>query len=62
MDKFYVQWRNSFIPQAEKYANMIAGKRPHKKKASDTAVGEWGDKWNRLFHGKMKELTSEAYS
>ncbi len=52
----YEKERNKLIPQAEKYADEVAGKRPKPKKLNDPLTIAWNNTWNRAYHGKMDEL------
>ncbi len=55
-DMLYEIARNKLIPEAEKYANGIAGFITPLKKA-DRKV--WINAWNKAFHNKMNELAKE---
>lgn len=57
-DKKYIEARNRLIPEAERYANKLCGKKPPKKtgKKADNSRDEWNARWNRTFHSKMNQL------
>jgi len=50
----YEEQRNLLIPEAEKYANKEAGRRPGG--VQPELKEAWNSKWNRAFLGKMDEL------
>ena len=57
----YVSVRDSLIPEAEEYANRVAGLRPNPVGGAQSHHGrmeiqEWGDTWSLVFHRKMDEL------
>ena len=52
----YIETRNNFIPQAEKFANEKCGK-THGKKENII----WGSEWNLAFFAKMDELVKKFY-
>lgn len=54
-DQNYINMRNSFIPNAEKYANDLHGISP-KGCGDKKGVRDWGGKWNKSFSFKMNEL------
>ena len=49
----YVDYRKSFIPEAEEYANRTEGV---VKKAGEQTSEEYAALWNAAFHGKMRSL------
>lgn len=49
--KEYESERNKLIPEAEAYADKIAGPKKNKKNHY-----EWSNSWNRAFHSKMNSL------
>jgi hypothetical protein len=55
-NRIYEDMRNSFIPEAEKYANKLNGKN---RKGRNVAHDVWADKWNKDFHGMMNELVKK---
>ena len=54
-DMDYVLRRNMLVPQAEKYANELHGKRPPEG-GDPIALQSYAQLWNRAFLGKMDEL------
>ena len=61
----YVEARDRLIPQAEDYANRIAGLRPTPVGGAQSYAGReeiqvWSDLWSLIFHQKMNELAAEA--
>lgn len=58
IDMSYVEERNQFILQAEKYANGVCGKTP--PKSSDKETGErWAADWNYTYHSEINRLWRE---
>lgn len=64
MSEGYVKKRERLIPQAVAFAKEAAGEKPEKGTMKPweyvAATKAWGDKWNKAYHGKMKELVKEA--
>ena len=57
----YVEARDRLTPEAEAYADQVAGFRPHPQGgaqsfAGRTEIQKWGDLWSLVFHRKMNEL------
>lgn len=57
LDEDYVETRESFIPEAENYANELCGSTRPEEQTSD----QWAVEWNKAFHRKMEELVRECY-
>ncbi len=47
----YVRARKKLIPEAERFANQVAGVTARMAKKEP-----WADEWNKAFHGKMEIL------
>jgi hypothetical protein len=58
-DDKYESARNSFIPEAEVFANDMMKDIP-KGEAETKERESWNAGWNAAFHGKMNELVSAA--
>jgi len=54
-DTKYVTLRERLIPEAEAYADQVAGTRGNTKRE----VEEWAAKWNKAFHTMMDKLSKE---
>lgn len=60
----YIEARDKLIPEAEDYANRIAGLRPiphggASSYAGRTEIQRWGDLWSLVFHRRMNELAKK---
>jgi hypothetical protein len=58
MDKQYIDWRNSLIPEAVLYADKTCGWKC--EGTTDESRAIWVANWNKAFHGKMNELALTA--
>lgn len=52
----WVDWRNSWLEQAERYADATCGSRPDNPDRQD----EWSLAWDRAFLTAMDRLSSQA--
>jgi len=55
----YEMKRDSLIPKAEQYADIVAGPRPRATETrhqKDEELDKWNATWNKAFHSKMDEL------
>lgn len=57
-DKEYEKARDKLLPEAEKYANEIAGARPRTGSNREEHI-QWSDRWNQAYHRRMNELAQE---